>query len=341
MGANASSLERDSRASSSDASRTSSSAKSKSIRGRRDSKKARALANAMRASAAVARTPTRSLLSAEARRAVASCSRSIEFADGTLVPVDGDDPWAKTHDRDGRALWRADAGALRAGDHGPRRMVVEILAARNLEGTDLGGTSDPYASVALGEITRKTSTAFRTCDPAWGERFEFIAAKALEDDEVIVTLYDEDLVGAHDFLGQITIPVRAVDEARRGGSERPWVGDDDDGEPDANCSRVRAHWVKLQSKRPPPERDRGVVTLGCYLDADVEERLHVTVASARGIEAASVRQKTPSRATKKDFPRDASLFARRASLLDAFLTCFSSPRARFRLRRSTDATPFD
>jgi hypothetical protein len=85
-------------------------------------------------------------------------------------------------------------------------------------GTDLGGTSDPYASVALGEITRKTSTAFRTCDPAWGERFEFIAAKALEDDEVIVTLYDEDLVGAHDFLGQITIPVRAVDEARRGGS---------------------------------------------------------------------------------------------------------------------------
>ena len=134
MGANASSLERDSRASSSDASRTSSSATSKSIRGRRDSEKARAFANAMRASAAVARTPTRSLLSAEARRAVASCSRSIEFADGTLVPVDGDDPWAKTHDRDGRALWRADAGAPRAGDHGPRRLVVEILAARNLEG---------------------------------------------------------------------------------------------------------------------------------------------------------------------------------------------------------------
>ena len=116
MGANASSLERDSRASSSDASRTSSSATSRSIRGRRDSEKARALANAMRASAeSLARTPTRSLLSAEARRAVASCSRSIEFADGTLVPVDGDDPWAKTHDRDGRALWRADAGAPRAG----------------------------------------------------------------------------------------------------------------------------------------------------------------------------------------------------------------------------------
>ena len=135
MGANASSLERDSRASSSDASITSSSATSKSIRGRRDSEKARALANAMRASArTLARTPTRSLLSAEARRAVASCSRSIEFADGTLVPVDGDDPWAKTHDRDGRALWRADAGAPRAGDHGPRQMVVEILAARNLEG---------------------------------------------------------------------------------------------------------------------------------------------------------------------------------------------------------------
>ena len=59
----------------------------------------------------------------------------------------------------------------------PRRLVVEVLAARNIEATDLLGTSDPYAVVSLGAQLCKTAVRPRTLKPVWAERFNIIAAK--------------------------------------------------------------------------------------------------------------------------------------------------------------------
>ena len=59
----------------------------------------------------------------------------------------------------------------------PRRVVVEVLAARNIEATDLLGTSDPYAVVSLGAQLCKTAVRPRTLKPVWAERFNIIAAK--------------------------------------------------------------------------------------------------------------------------------------------------------------------
>ena len=56
-------------------------------------------------------------------------------------------------------------------------MVVEVLAARNIEATDLLGTSDPYAVVTLGAQLCKTAVRPRTLKPVWAERFNLIAAK--------------------------------------------------------------------------------------------------------------------------------------------------------------------
>ena len=56
-------------------------------------------------------------------------------------------------------------------------MVVEVLAARNIEATDLLGTSDPYAVVSLGAQLCKTAVRPRTLKPVWAERFNIIAAK--------------------------------------------------------------------------------------------------------------------------------------------------------------------
>ena len=64
---------------------------------------------------------------------------------------------------------------------------------------------------------------------------------ALETDEVDVSLYDHDMVGSHDFLGRIGIPVASIEEG--GGARR------------------HAHWVKLRSARPPPAPYLGT----CYL----------------------------------------------------------------------------
>ena len=118
--------------------------------------------------------------------------------------------------------------------------MVEILAARDLEATDLLGTSDPYAVVTLGAQRRKTKVKHRTLRPVWAERFaDVVAAKELEDDEVDVALYDHDAVGAHDFLGRIGIPVTSIEEGH--------------GTSGQTGSNVRAHWVKLEHAKPPPE----------------------------------------------------------------------------------------
>ena len=184
---------------------------------------------------------------------------------GEQVPVDTRNPWEATYDRDGRLIKSSPGGeGRRAASKGPRLMVVEVLAARDIESADFGGTSDPYCQLDLNGAKHKTKTIWKTLRPVWGERFEFVGAKELDKDAVDITLFDEDLFGAHDFLGAITIPVHLVEEG----------------------TKVAAHWVKLMPKKPAVEKAHGRLTLSCYLDADVPGRLRVGVVRAAAIEAA-------------------------------------------------------
>jgi hypothetical protein len=142
-----------------------------------------------------------------------------------------------------------------------------VLAARDLEAADFGGTSDPYVLLELDGETRKTEVIPRSLRPVWGARFELVAAKALADSALTLSVFDHDAFGSHDFLGGVRVPMGSVEE----------------GEAD-----VRAHWVRLRAKPPPPPKDRGTLRIGCYMDADVPGRLRVHVVGARGIEAADV-----------------------------------------------------
>ena len=195
--------------------------------------------------------------------------------DGETIVVDAHDPWRPSYDRGGRLERPPDLGAVKGDVKEPRTLVVEILAARHLEATDLLGTSDPYAVVTLGAQRRKTKVKHRTLRPVWAERFaDVVAAKELEDDEVDVALYDHDAVGAHDFLGRIGIPVTSIEEGH--------------GALGQTGSNVRAHWVKLEHAKPPPEPFLGTLVSAAYHDADVPGRLHVHVVGARDVPAADV-----------------------------------------------------
>lgn len=59
--------------------------------------------------------------------------------DGETLAVDSDNPWECVYDRDGRLVERAAEGAVREAARGPRLMVVEILAARDIESTSRRG----------------------------------------------------------------------------------------------------------------------------------------------------------------------------------------------------------
>ena len=63
------------------------------------------------------------------------------------------------------------AGSLAGPVRDVGRLAVTVLSARGLRSADLGGSSDPYAVVQLGNSCLRTKTDWATLDPAWGNTF--------------------------------------------------------------------------------------------------------------------------------------------------------------------------
>merc|ERR1712110_870963 len=93
---------------------------------------------------------------------------------------------------------------------------VEIVGARNLVAADLGGTSDPFVQLIVGdEVPKKgtvpyfTSVVWKNLDPAWEETFIF----EVKRDFSILTLdvYDKDAISiASDHLGRIQLSLEKL-----------------------------------------------------------------------------------------------------------------------------------
>ena len=50
-------------------------------------------------------------------------------------------------------------------------VVVEVLRARGLRSADFTGSSDPYATIELGNCYARTDTLYSTLDPTWNKTF--------------------------------------------------------------------------------------------------------------------------------------------------------------------------
>ncbi|KAG8087292.1 hypothetical protein GUJ93_ZPchr0010g9308 [Zizania palustris] len=89
------------------------------------------------------------------------------------------------------------------------RLNVRVIEARNLRAMDSNGFSDPYVKLQLGKQRFKTKVVKKNLNPTWDQEFSFsISGDAL--DVLKLYVYDEDMIGTDDFLGQVKVPLEDV-----------------------------------------------------------------------------------------------------------------------------------
>ncbi|CAM6031378.1 unnamed protein product, partial [Sphagnum compactum] len=87
-------------------------------------------------------------------------------------------------------------------------LTVKVYGATGLAAADLGGKSDPFCVLELGNARLQTQTEYKTLTPNWNKIFTFNIKDITSILEV--TVFDEDRDHKVEFLGRVALPLLRI-----------------------------------------------------------------------------------------------------------------------------------
>ncbi|XP_023309871.1 multiple C2 and transmembrane domain-containing protein isoform X3 [Anoplophora glabripennis] len=87
-------------------------------------------------------------------------------------------------------------------------LTVKVFKASGLAAADLGGKSDPFCVVELGNSRLQTQTEYKTLAPSWNKIFTFNVKDI--NNILEITVFDEDRDHKVEFLGKVAIPLLRI-----------------------------------------------------------------------------------------------------------------------------------
>lgn len=85
---------------------------------------------------------------------------------------------------------------------------MKVYRASGLAAADIGGKSDPFCVLELGNARLQTQTEYKTLTPNWNKIFTFQVKDI--NSTLEITVYDEDRDHKMEFLGKIVIPLLRI-----------------------------------------------------------------------------------------------------------------------------------